>query len=499
MMAAGEALNIAQEALPLSPSAPKQPVASAGEWLALTVLAIPLGVALAALAWRSSLTIPINYNEGAKSVFVDAALTGGPLYFPPDAPLTDNYPPLSYYLLAPLARLTGDAVFAGRLASWLAFAAIAALVAAIPYRRDRDLLAALFGGAIFAGYMVTNYDIYVGMDDPQMLAHAIMLCGLFLVVRSPGDARAWPVIAGAVLMGAALFVKHNIVALPLAVAAWLAVYDRRAALRFAVALMLAGAAGLACCRIAFGPDFLSSLAGPRQYLPTRGWRHAVEWLFPMQLPVVMAVLGAVIGRDDRISLLWLGYLLIAVALACALAGGAGVNFNVMFEVVIAFSLAAGQLIARLRPWRSLRRWVIGGYAFAALLNAGLVGSKDVLLLRPWIATERAREAATEATIRALAERPDPVLCETPLFCYWAHRKLELESFNFNQGVIAGTKDEAALLQRIAAGYYGAIELPGSDPGSGQLGPRVAAAVLAHYRKLPIRSNESSVYVRDTAP
>jgi hypothetical protein len=503
MTASGEALNSTEDPLPLPPPAPKQPAAFAFEAVVLAVLAIPLFVAIAALAWRSTLKIPINYNEGYNAYFVSAVLAGGPLYFPPDALLTGNYPPLSFYLLAPLTSLFGDAVFAGRLVSWLAFAAIAALIVAIPYRRNRDLLACLFGGAIFAACMVTNYDIYVGMDDPQMLAHAIMLLGLFIIVRPPGEdaapGKAWPGIAAAVLMGAALFVKHNVVALPLALAVWLAVYHRRAAVGFVAAGMLTAGAGLACCLLAFGPEYLTGLNTPRQYLPVRAWRHAVEWLFPMQLPILLAVLGAVIDRENRYTMLFAGYLLIAVVLACLLAGGASVNFNIMFEVVIAFSLAAGQLIARLRRDGSLRGWAIGGYAFAALINAGLVGTKDQLLLRPWIAAEHAREAATETTVRLLAERPGPVLCETPLFCYWAHKPLELDSFNFSQGVIAGTKDERIVLRRIAAGYYGAIEFVVGDAGQagpGFLGPRLLAAAAARYRLLPTPPGAGIVYVNE---
>ena len=476
-------------------AAPERPPRPIFEAVVLAVLAIPLCVALGALAWRSTQLAPINYNEGCNAFFVSAVLTGGPLYFPPEALLTNNYPPLFFYLVAPLAGLIGDAVFAGRLVAWLAFAAVTALIVAIPYRRNRDLLACLFGGAIFAGYMVTNYDIYVGMDDPQMLAHAFMLLGLFVVVRFP--------IAAAVLMAAGLFVKHNIVALPLALALWLVVYDRRAAMRFVAAGLVTGGIGLACCVFAFGPDFLSSLHAPRQYLPVRGWRHAIEWLFPMQLPILLAVLGAVLDRDNRITMLFAGYLVIAIVLACLLAGGAGVNFNLMFEVVIAFSLAAGQLLARLRRQRSLRGWAIGGYAFAALINAGLVGRTEEILLRPWIAMERARVAATAATVRLLAERPGPVLCETPILCYWAHKPLELDAFNFGQGVINGTKDERIVLRRIADGYYGAIEFTAADPaqpGPGFLGPRLPAAVAAtaRYRKQETPPGAGVVYVNEDA-
>ncbi len=467
------------------------------EAIVLAVLAIPLGVALAALAWRSTLHIPINYNEGCNAYFVSAVLAGGPLYFPPDALLTNNYPPLSFYLLAPLASLLGDAVFAGRLVAWLAFAAVTALIVAIPYRHNRDLLASLFGGMVFAAYMAINYDIYVGMNDPQMLAHAIMLLGLFVAI-GPRNGNA---VAAAVLMAAGLFVKHNIVALPAALALWLAVYDRRAAARFVATGILAGGIGLACCRLAFGPEFLTSLNAPRRYLPTRGWRHAVEWLFPMQLPILLAMLGAVLDRGNRATTLFAFYLLIAIVLACLLTGGDGVNFNLMFEVVIAFSLAAGQLLARLRQQRSLRGWAIGAYAFAALLNAALVGTKDEFLLRPWIAAMHAREAATAATIQVLAAHPGPAICETPILCYWAHKQLELDAFNFGQGVLAGTKDEGIVLRRIAAGDYGAIEFAASDPalvGLGFLGPRLPAAVAAtaRYRKLDSPPNAGTVYVNE---
>ena len=319
---------------------------SAFETILLAALAAPLAVAIAALAWRSTLMIPINYNEGCNAYFVSTVLAHTPLYFPPDALLTNNYPPLSFYLLAPLASLMGDAIFAGRLVAWLAFAAVAAFIVAICYRLHGDRIAALLAGMIFPGFIVINYDIYVGMNDPQMLAHAIMLCGLWFLLRRPDSLGC--IVAAAALMAAALFVKHNILALPLAVAAWLAVYNRRAAIRFVAAGTAAGALGLAACLAAFGPDFVSSLLAPRQYIPARAWRHAVGWLMPIEVPVLLAFLGAAIDHENRATVLFSLYLLIALGLAWLLAGGSAVNFNLMFEVVIAFSLAAGQLVASLR-------------------------------------------------------------------------------------------------------------------------------------------------------
>jgi Dolichyl-phosphate-mannose-protein mannosyltransferase len=467
---------------------------SALEAILLAVLVPPLAVAIAALAWRSTLMAPINYNEGCNAFFVSEVLAGAPLYFPPDALVTNNYPPLSFYLEAPIASLMGDAIFAGRLVSWLAFAAVTGFIVAISHRLHGDRIAALFSGMIFAGFLVINYDIYVGMNDPQMLAHAIMLAGLWILLRSRNAVRA--AIAASMLMAAALFAKHNIVALPLAVATWLAIYNRRAAVTFIAAGVVTGAVGGAVCLAAFGHDFIWGLLAPRRYVPERAWRHAIEWLLPIEVPVLLAFLGATIDRSNRYTLLFALYLLIALGLAWLLAGGFGVNFNLMFEVVIAFALAAGQLIARLRGQRPLRRWALGAYALAALVGAGLVGGKDQLLLRPWIATERAREAATAQTVRMIADRPGPALCENPVLCYWAGKPMELDPLNFEEGVAAGTKDENLVLERIASGHYTVIEFPPNDPAvAGFVGTRLAAAVAARYQPLSNRPDGSIVYVR----
>jgi hypothetical protein len=460
------------------------------ETVLLVVLAVPLGVAIAALAWRSTLMAPINYNEGCNAFFVSQALAGAPLYFPPAALLTNNYPPLSFYLEAPVASLTGDAIFAGRLVSWLAFAASTGAIVAISRRLRGDRIAALFAGMIFAGFMVINYDIYLGMNDPQMLAHAIMLGGLGILLGSRNPVRA--AIPAAVLMATALLVKHNIVALPLAVALWLAAHNRRAAVTFIATGVVAGAVGLAICLAAFGHDFIAGLLAPRRYFPERAWRHAVEWTMPLEVPILLAFLAATIDRSNRHTLLFALYLLIAFALACLLAGGFGVNFNLMFEVLIAVALAAGQLLARLRPQPPLRHWALGAYAVAALVAAGMAGNKDELLLRPWITAERARAAAARETVRMIADRAGPALCENPALCYWAGKPLELDPLNFEEGVAAGTKDENLVLRRIASGYYAVIEFPA---GTGFVGPRLAAAAAARYQTLSTRPDGGIVYVR----
>jgi len=155
----------------------------------LTLLAVPLLIALAALAYRSTLYMFLGYNEGWNAFHAAAAMSGGLLYPPPSALITNNYPPLSFFLVGSVANLVGDAVFAGRLVSWAAFLSVASLIAIILQRLGNDRLAAFLAAMLFLAYSVVHFSTYVGMDDPQWLAHSIMMLGLFVYVREPATER----------------------------------------------------------------------------------------------------------------------------------------------------------------------------------------------------------------------------------------------------------------------------------------------------------------------
>src|ERR1700760_2264389 len=66
----------------------------------MLVLLLLLAVVGAALLYRSSLHYQINYNEGWNSYFVARVLDGLPLYPDRSTHLINNYPPLSFYIVA---------------------------------------------------------------------------------------------------------------------------------------------------------------------------------------------------------------------------------------------------------------------------------------------------------------------------------------------------------------------------------------------------------------
>ncbi|HEY4639365.1 MAG TPA: hypothetical protein VIG87_05540 [Candidatus Udaeobacter sp.] len=80
-------------------------------------------MAIWSFAWRvygACLNVEIQPNEGWNAYFVDAATGKMPLYPSADKLITNNYPPLSFYIVALVGWFIGDPVLAGRLLSLIA-------------------------------------------------------------------------------------------------------------------------------------------------------------------------------------------------------------------------------------------------------------------------------------------------------------------------------------------------------------------------------------------
>ena len=440
------------------------------------------------LLYRQTLPIQRLYNEGWNAYHA-AALAGGlPLYPPPGAWVANNYPPLSFAAVAALMRLGMDGVFAGRLLAGMSFIGVTALIVAILWAR-RDAVAALAGGLTFAAYMAINNADYVGLDDPQLLSLAVMLPGLLVLLRVR---RRWAAIFAGVAVCLGLFVKHNSVALPIALAAWLLLYDRGALLRYLVTCAVCALGGLAICRAAFGADFFAGLRAPRRYVLTLAARNDLEWVTPMKPLILLALLPAVLDRRDRDAVLFALYLCVALAVGMVEAGGEGVNTNCLFEAVIAFSLGAGCLVGRLSGW--LRPLAVIALAVCTAFGPELYDAKDVLTFPSWLAQQRARAAETEAAVAFIAARPGPALCgANPVLCYWAGKPVQIDPFNYGQSVKAGARDEAALIARIDARDFSVIELSSDGPDL-FFTPPVLRAVGANYSTAPLPMRHSVLYV-----
>jgi len=483
--------------------------ASVIEVLLLAVWAAPCLAITAGLFYRSTMLFQRNYNEGWNAFHAASFFHGGPLYYPPSALITNNYPPLSFIMVSWVMHVIPDAIFAGRALADTALIGIVALIVLILRAALHDWLASVVGGLTFLSFMAINAEGYVGVDDPQFLSLAILLLGFYLKVRL--GARPAADILSALVMTASLFIKHNNIALPLALSIWLLVFDRMAALRFIGTGIVAGVCGLLAAQVAFGSAFITSLLSPRVYALARIGRQAPQWLDPIKPLLVLAAIPIVLAPRERINLLFGFYLVAAVLVGIVIAAGSGTGDNAMFETVIAASLAIGCLVAQIGQESGfvvrhahLRACVIVAAAFATLVTPELDTAKDVLLLPSWLAQQRQREAESLKAVHFIAAQPGPALCSTPALCYWAGKPFEVDPFNFGQAVLTRHKPVTEVTDRIVAGYYGSIELfqawdddPRPTKSHDNVWPALLAAVARSYREVPVNNGPSSFWVRKT--
>jgi hypothetical protein len=430
---------------------------------ALTILDAALALAcVAGLAHAAMLVtqhVALDPNEGWNAYHTLAAMSGGALYPPPTSFLANNYPPLSYYVVGLVGWLTGDEIVAGRIVSLLSLVAVASAIFVSARRMNAGREASLFGALWFVLGLVVFTD-YVGMDDPQLLGHAVAMVGFVLLPRG----NLW---GAALAMTLALFVKHNLVALPLAALIWLALTDRKAALRFAGWGIGFGVLGLALFRILYGVNLWSELVSPRLYSFETLSDNVAAWT--VWGGAGMAVMAALllVRRNDRDVALCALYAFVAVALGLVFAGGAGVDMNVWFDAAIALSLGIALALDRLP--RDLHKGLAAG-AYVLALVCGLALNWDGVTQRP---------ASADPDIAFLKSRPGPALCEMLSLCYWAGKRAEVDTFNTGQAFATAARSDAALIGEIEARRFTAMEFDSLDDFA--LGPRVKRAVLANYR------------------
>src|SRR5208337_3786672 len=82
--------------------------------------------------WRAGFPIEIAQNEGWNAYHADAAMGAVALYPATDTLIVNNYPPLSFYVVGTIAKVTGvDALYVGRALSLLAVVALGGLIARV--------------------------------------------------------------------------------------------------------------------------------------------------------------------------------------------------------------------------------------------------------------------------------------------------------------------------------------------------------------------------------
>jgi hypothetical protein len=445
---------------------------SATLWI-VTVLTSSL---CAIFLWRVlamiGLQIPLDPNEGWNAYHAISAMAGAPLYPGTHSYMVNNYPPLSFYIVGALGRALGDNIIAGRVFSLLGFLATMAGIFAAARAMNCNRLEAVFSALLFAACLLITSD-YVGMDDPQLLGHALGMAGFLFLLREPRGWRA--LIASAFIFTLAIFIKHNLVALPLASAIWLFIYDRRGAFQFVFFGALFSLIGFLLFHLEYGIDLLAVLNSARVYSVANLIANLREWLYWGSIPFLGMAFLLWFCRRDKYVVLCALYASIALAIGAIFLGGDGVDVNAMFDADIALALGAGLLINRF-PARGVVPTLL-----ALPIALALWCNWDSEWREPgfWLHPLAAETGEAHRDIVFLKAQDGPALCEMLSLCYWAGKRAEVDVFNVGEQFLTGARSDNDLTRLINAHYFRAIQFESLSPFA--LTPRIHESVMRNYR------------------
>ena len=452
---------------------------------------------LASRIWLIPAHFSTNPNEGWNGFQTTRALGGGLLYPQPDALTGNNYPPLSFYIVGWAGRLIGDPIIAGRIIALTAVAAVAvAIFIAVRRFTGSASIAATVGVLMFLGFNATLFRSYVAMNDPQWLAHALMMAGLCVIIpKRPNVApSAGNIIAAVLLMLLGGMVKHNLLALPLATTVWLALHHRRS---LAIWVGTAAASLLmtaALCYRAYGTDFfVDIMSADRHY----SWLQMTLKSAPVVLALapLMVVTASLVWKrksDSRLDLL-----LIAVAISMPLGivqrSGQGVNRNAHFEALIALCMAGAVALDRRRPTPP-KSWLARPLPWLILPFVPLVPIAFRAEAKE-VAGRTSAEASWKRMEGLIATTPGRVACQTLAMCYWAGKEFEIDFFLYGQRV--ALRHDATRLERALDDHRFAVIELGPVPRAarpGEVADPLESLIDRRYRVAFINDDGRRLFV-----
>ncbi len=420
--------------------------------LAATLVLVAL--AFVYFAWpvyRAFLPLQIENGGAWNAYHADTVRAGLPLYALDDF-ISNNYPPLSFYLVSALSAVVHiDVLYIGRALSLVATIAAAAAVWACVRSLGGSRLAAILGAVWWLASMAKWYSVWVGRDDPHLVALAIMTWCLAYILQHPKSERA---LIAIVLMAIAGFYKHSLVAIPAAALLWLTLHDRWRGLRATLVGLGTVGVGLAVCGALFGAAFFSDMFLPRVYHVSRGIGHIglTQFIAPA---MIIAVIWAIYCWQTFAARFVVFFMAIALVTFMAESLAEGVADNAIFELTVAAAIGLGRAFGDLAAIPPVRSWglectqvVVVCILIVRFLLSQHVAPYLFLVSSSFRAELNQRVSIMEAETARIAAIPGPVVCDFQMACRFAGKPFVLDPFIVGQLVATGRLSPREVAKRI---------------------------------------------------
>jgi len=410
--------------------------------------------------WRAlSSPVQIDFGEGIVLNYVALLVEQGNYFTPSDEyPLVHGaYPPLFPLLALPLYQAIGPSLWATRLVSLIAGAALLLFVG----RLVRHVMASRALGLLVPGMVLVSwlFRFWAPLGRVDVLALALSTAGLDVFLRHADEdkpQRYWAFL----LFCLAWSAKQTAIAAPGAVFLWAALCrdQRRHLPRYLAAYLLPVLLVVGLCHGYSGGEFYDHIFaqwGVHEFAWARAWHYFHDWYLDQCLVLVLLVGATVLAFRRRLvtgSTTWILLLHAAIAAVLYLSTGkSGSNANYTLEPMTSLYIAAAIAAARLIR----AQWVWEGPLTLAMLCLFLwvgkpFGTWDGLdhLFRPPLSSQQRAELR-----RLIRQAPGEVIAVDMSEVVFAGRTNPLQLFDQVRLYEAGKWDGQPLLRDCWAGRF----------------------------------------------
>ncbi|BAU66949.1 hypothetical protein STA3757_43550 [Stanieria sp. NIES-3757] len=446
------------------------------------------------------ITIPKNYNEGWNAYQAAHAFSNEPLYPDLKALFSNNYPPLSFYIVGSLGLLIDDNIVAGRIIALISLLIVATTIGLITRKLSDSSFIALFSSLFFLAYVGGNHYEMVAMNDPQILAHAFQMIGFLIFLFS--NQKGKPLIFSLLLIFIGGFIKHNLLALPIAITIWLFFNKRRSFYVWVIASVILFLVSLVGLELMYGSNFFTSLlAAPRHYWIGNVASKLQLWFTPILLLLAFGLVLFLSNYGNRQVQLIAIYVFLAGFWGVYVWGGDGTGPNAIFDLIIGLTLASALAIYNLGKLSALSkvyRRTLFKPNFLQII-AMLILLLSVLVIIPqrgielltYLVKSEARTIIAE-DIDFIAAHKGKAICESLALCYWAGKPFTVDLFNLGQKLGENTVPEEEFTKLIKNHDFAVIQFDNPN-GTTRIPESVNQQIFANY-KIERVSPQSGVFL-----